>query len=181
MQLDTQIEQDEQITKQIESLNVNGTKLTKNMIVIPINNTLLYVETIYQQSLNEGETALPTLKKVVVASGNKLAIGNDFKEALTNLVSLNAVDFEVEITDNVEDLISAIIKANKNLEKSTNSKDWEMMGKDVKKLQGLIDKLEKLQAEEKKKEMQQETNKPKENINEIVNNNIKNITSDRKE
>ena len=175
MQLDTQIEQDEQITKQIESLNVNGTKLTKNMIVIPINNTLLYVETIFQQSLNEGETALPTLKKVIVASGNKLAIGNDFKEALANLVSLNAVDFEVEITDNVEDLISAIIKANKNLENSTNSKDWEMMGKDVKKLQELIDKLEKIQAEEKKKEVQQEANKPKENVNEIVNNTVNNM------
>ena len=175
MQLDTQIEQDEQITKQIESLNVNGTKLTKNMIVIPINNTLLYVETIYQQLLNEGETALPTLKKVIVASGNKLAIGNDFKEALINLVSLNAVDFEVEITDNVEDLISAIIKANKNLEKSTNSKDWEMMGKDIKKLQELIDKLEKIQAEEKKKEAEKNGNKPKENVNDIVNNAVNNI------
>lgn len=170
MQLDMQIEQDETITKQIESLNVNGTKISKNMIVVPINNTLLYVETIFQQSLNEGETALPTLKKVIVASGNKLAIGNSFKEALNNLVSQNAVDFEVEITDNVDDLISAIIKANKNLETSTNSKDWEMMGKDVKKLQELINKLEAIQAEEKKKEAQQEVNKNKENVNEVVNN-----------
>ena len=173
MQLDTQIEQDEQITKQIESLNVNGTKLTKNMIVIPINNTLLYVETIFQQSLNEGETALPTLKKVIVASGNKLAIGNNFKEALNNLVSQNAVDFELELTDNVDDLIEAIIKANKNLEKSTNSKDWEMMGKDVKKLQELIDKLEVIREEEnKKKEAEIEANKPKNNEKEQTINNI---------
>lgn len=175
MQLDTQIEQDEQITKQIDSLNVNGTKLTKNMIVVPINNTLLYVETIYQQSLNEGETALPTLKKVIVASGNKLAIGNDFKEALNNLVSQNAVDFELELTDNVDDLIETIIKANKNLEKSTNSKDWEMMGKDVKKLQELIDKLEVIQEEENKKKEEEnkkeaETSKIKESVNENVNN-----------
>lgn len=167
MQLDTQIEQDETITKQIEALNVNGTKLTKNMIVVPINDTLLYVETIYQQSLNEGETALPTLKKVIVASGNKLAIGDNFKEALNNLVSKYAVDIEVEITDNVDDLIIAIIKANKNLEKSTNSKDWEMMGKDVKKLQELIDKLEAVQEEEKKKEAELEANKLKDNLNEI--------------
>ena len=178
MQLDTQIEQDQQITKQIDSLNVNGTKLTKNMIVVPINNTLLYVETVFQQSLNEGETALPTLKKVIVASGNKLAIGNNFKEALNNLVSQNAVDFELELTDNVDDLIEAIIKANKNLEKSTNSKDWEMMGKDVKKLQELIDKLEVIREEEnKKKEAEIEANKPKNNEKEQTINNIDNNTN----
>ena len=178
MQLDTQIEQDEIIAKQIENLNVNGTKLTKNMTVVPINNALLYVETIFQQSLNEGETALPTLKKVIVASGNKLAIGDDFKDALNNLVSQNAVDFEVEITDNVDDLISLIIKANKNLEKSTNSKDWEMMGKDVKKLQELIEKLERVQQEEKKKEAELESNNLKESLNNNLidkkNNNISN-------
>ena len=43
MQLDTQIEQDEKISKELESLNVNGTKITKNMIIVPINNTLLYL------------------------------------------------------------------------------------------------------------------------------------------
>lgn len=172
MQLDTQIEQDETISKQIEALNVNGTKLTKNMIVVPINNMLLYIETIYQQSLNEGETALPTLKKIVVASGNKLAIGDNLKEALANLVSQYAVDIEVENTDNVEDLINAIIKANKNLEKSTNVKDWEMMGKDLKKLQELIKKLEEVQNEEEKNNKIQNSNnsdqnKENENLEEI--------------
>ena len=126
MQLDTQIEQDETISKDIESLNVNGTKITKNMVIVPIDDTLLYIEPIYQQYINE-ENALPTLKKVVVASGNKVAIGNNFKEALTNLVSRYAVDIEVENTDSVEDLVTAIVKANKNLQTSTNNNDWEMV------------------------------------------------------
>lgn len=150
MQLDTQIEQDERISKEIESLNVNGTKITKNMIIVPIDNTLLYIEPIYGQYINE-ENALPTLKKIVVASGNKVAIGNNLKEALTNLVSQYAVDIEVENTDSVEDLVSAIIKANKNLQTSTDNSDWEMMGKDMKKLQELITKLEVVQKEEKEK------------------------------
>ena len=81
MQLDTQIEQDETISKEIESLNVTGTKITKNMIIVPINNTLLYVEPIYQQYINETDS-LPILKKVVVASGNKVAIGNTFKRSI---------------------------------------------------------------------------------------------------
>jgi len=149
MQLDTQIEQDETIKGQIESLNVNGTKVIKNMIIVPLDNNLLYVEPIYTQYINE-QDALPTLKKVIVASGNKVAIGDNLKEALTNLVSQYAVNLEVENTDTIEDLIETIIKANHNLEASNTSNDWEMMGKDVKKLQELIEKLEKLVEEENK-------------------------------
>lgn len=149
MQLDTQIEQDETIKKEIDSLNVNGTKVTKNMVVVPLDNSLLYVESIYTQYINE-EDALPTLRKVVVASGTKVAIGDNLKQALANLVSQYAVSIEIENTDTVEDLINTIIKANNNLTNSNASNDWEMMGKDVKRLQELIEKLEKLVEEEKK-------------------------------
>lgn len=179
MQLDTQIEQDERISKEIESLNVNGTKITKNMIIVPIDNTLLYIEPIYGQYINE-ENALPTLKKIVVASGNKVAIGNDLKEALTNLVSQYAVDIEVENTDSVEDLVAAIIKANKNLQTSTDNSDWEMMGKDMKKLQELITKLEVVQKEEKEKaneianQMKNTVDDNSINSNVVNNNSVKN-------
>ena len=149
MQLDTQIEQDEKISKELETLNVNGTKITKNMVIVPLDDTLLYVEPIYQQYINETDS-VPILKKVVVASGNKLAIGDTLKEALKNLVSQYAVDIEIENTDNTEDLVKAIIKANGNLKESTSNGDLEMVGKDVKKLQDLIDKLDKVIADEEK-------------------------------
>lgn len=149
MQLDTQIEQDEKISEEIEALNVTGTKITKNMIIVPLDNTLLYVEPVYQQYINE-ENSTPTLKKVIVASGNKLSIGDNLNEALRNLVSQYAVDIEVENTDNVEDLVEAIIKANKNLQNSTSNSNYEMMGKDIQRLQDLIEQLENVVEEEKK-------------------------------
>ena len=153
MQIDTQLEQDETISKEIESLNVTGTRISKNMIVIPINNSLLYVEPIYQQYLNE-EDATPILKKVVVASGNKVAIGNTLEIALNNLVSQYAVDIEVENTEDIEGLMEAIIKANNNLKQSSENSNWEMIGKDMSKLQELITKLEKL-----KKQLDKNSNK----------------------
>ena len=170
MQLDTQIEQDENISKELEALNVNGTRITKNMIIVPIDNTLLYVEPVYQQYLNE-ENSAPTLKKVIVASGNKLAIGDTLNEALKNLVSQYAVDIQVENTDNSEDLIEAIIKANTNLKESTSNGDLEMVGKDVKKLQELIEKLDKVIQEEEKENRKNEkyTNNLTDNINIIGN------------
>lgn len=159
MQLDTQISQNEAISKEIESLDVSGTKLTKNIVVVPIDNKLIYVESIYQEYINESDS-LPKLKKVVVASGNKIAIGNDLKTALNNLVS-QGVNIEVENPENEAELIKSIIKANKDLKESTANSDYEIMGKDIKQLQTLIDKLEELQNKE--------SNKNKENNNENSN------------
>ena len=156
MQLDTQIEQDEEISSELEALNVTGTRITKNMIIVPLNNTLLYVEPVYQQYINEDDS-VPTLRKVIVASGNKLAIGDNLNEALRNLVSQHAVDIEVENTDSVDDLVEAIIRANENLKESTSNSDYEMMGRDIKRLQDLIEQLETAYTEE------QEENKILEN------------------
>ena len=157
LQLDTQIEQNEAIRKQIASLNVTGTKLTKKITVVPVNDKLLYVEAIYQQYINE-EDALPTLKKIVVASGNKVAIGDNIESALINLVSQNAIDIEIQNTEDIEGLIELIIKANHNLEQSTSNGDWEMVGKDMEKLQDLINKLEEVYVEEQERQEEFEEN-----------------------
>ena len=158
MQLDKQMEEDEAISKELDALNTTGTRLTKQMMAVPINNTLLYVEPIYQTMLNE-QSEIPVLKKVIVASGNKVAIGDTFENALDNLLSTYAVDIEVENTDDVEGLIDAIIKANQNLTESNENNDWEMMGRDIKKLQDLINSLEQAQeAEDKEQAKNEDTN-----------------------
>ncbi len=166
MQLDTQIEQDEEISAELEALNVTGTRITKNMIIVPLDNTLLYVEPVYQQYINE-EDSVPTLKKVIVASGNKLAIGDDLNKALRNLVSQYAVDIEVENTDSIEDLVNAVIKANNNLKESTSNSDYEMMGRDIQRLQDLINQLENVVEEEKS-----ETNTIEEESANIISNEL---------
>ena len=149
MQLDKQIEQDETISAQLKALNVTGTKVTKQMIIVPIENTLLYVEPVYQTMINESD--IPMLKKVIVASGNKVAIGDDLQKALNNLLSQYAVAIDVDNTDDIDGLIEAIIKANNNLSNSNKSNNWEQMGSDVKKLQELINSLQKMREEEAKK------------------------------
>lgn len=148
MQLDTQIEQDQEISKTIQSLSVAGTKIIRNMVMVPIDDTILYVEPIYQVMLNESE--VPVLKKVIVASGMKVAIGNNIQEAIDNLISQSAINIEVSNTDTKKDLMESIVKANQNLQKSQASGDWEMIGKDLKELQGLISKLDQLIELEKK-------------------------------
>jgi len=86
-----------------------------------------------------------------VASGNKVAIGNTLEKALVNLLSQEAVSIKIE-TDNIDDLIEEIIKANNNLTESNKSNDWSLIGQDIEKLQSLINQLEKLNEEAKKEQ-----------------------------
>ena len=120
------------------------------MIIVPVDNTLLYIEPVYQTLVNESK--LPTLKKVIVASGNKAAIGNNLQEAVENLISKSATKIELNSTDDIDGLIDSIIKANDNLSESLESNNWELMGSDIQKLQGLIQTLKKKTNDEKKNE-----------------------------
>ena len=67
------------------------------------------------------------------------------------MLSKEASNIEVENTDDINGLIDAIVKANKNLSESTGNNDWELMGSDIKKLQSLINSLEELKTQEDKK------------------------------
>ena len=161
-QLDNQIEQDDVISEEIKELNVTGAKITKKIIIVPINNTLLYVEPIYQTIVNESN--VPILKKVIVASGTKMAIGDNLQKALSSLLSQDALNIEINTTDDIEDIIQSIIQANKNLSESTVSNNWEMIGSDVKELQTLINSLEKLlEKQEKEEESKQKNDVTQEN------------------
>ena len=165
-QLDSKISQDENMKAEIDALTVTGAKITKNIMVVPVENTIIYIEQIYQTKTNESDT--PLLKKVVVASGNKMAIGNNLEESLENLVSQEATSIDINTTEDLNGIIESIIKANKNLSNSMNSKNWELIGSDINALQGLIDTLEVQHKKDKEK------NKADTNINNntIINDNI---------
>ena len=159
-QLSSQIEQDETISNELSALNVAGTKLIKNIIIVPINDTLLYVEPVYQVRLNESE--IPILKKVIVASGNKLAIGDDLNDAISNLFTDYAVDLEIIDMQDMNSVIDALIRSNQNLNESLNLNDFEMIGKDLNELENLIKRLEEL----RKAQMEKEENKREDTENE---------------
>ena len=109
------------------------------------------------------ESQIPLLKKVVVASGNKVAIGDNIKEAIENLLSQEAIKIEVHGEDK-DDLIEQIINANNNLNQSNQSNDWEMIGKDMAKLQELIEQLETMVEKENEQKNKEAKNITQENI-----------------
>lgn len=175
--LNSQIEQDATISAELETLNSSGVKLIKEMKIIPIEDTFLYVEPIYQVMLNEDEE-IPVLKKVIVASGNTVAIGNSLTQALENLFTDYAVDFEFVDSEDLNTLIDAVVRANNNLQQSKNANDFEMMGKDLSRLESLIKQLEAVrqrEIEEEEKLAEEKNGTPVEELFDRVENILDNI------
>ena len=52
------------------------------ILVLPVGNTFLYVDPIYIQST---EGSMPQLKKIVLATGNRLIYADSYDEALADL------------------------------------------------------------------------------------------------
>ncbi len=163
-QLDAKISQDEEINSEIEALDVTGARVTKKMMVVPIENTLLYVEQVYQTKTNE--TNIPILKKVIVASGNKVAMGDNIQEAVENLISQDATSIDTYTTEDIDGIIQSIIRANDNLTQSMNSNDWGLMGTDIQELQELIDLLKREVENDQNNTTSNDTNSINETSNE---------------
>jgi uncharacterized membrane protein (UPF0182 family) len=68
MQIEASINQDPDISEKISLWNQSGSGVTQgNLLVIPINGSVLYVEPIYLRATQE---AIPELKRVIVARGD---------------------------------------------------------------------------------------------------------------
>jgi len=80
---DAKINQDPTISSQITLLNTAGSKvLLGNMLVIPINQSLLFIRPLYVQAVN---TPQPQFKKAIVVFGDKAVMQNTLKDALESL------------------------------------------------------------------------------------------------
>lgn len=145
-QLNVQIDEDKTISEELGKINTSGTEIIRKTYVVPIENSILYVQPVYQVLLNESK--VPTLKKVIVASANRVAIGDNFVEALTTLLTDSAIKFEYIDTSDREQLINEIIKYGKNLENSAEATDWTRVGSDLEKLIELINQLEEANKRE---------------------------------
>ena len=147
--IDTQIEKDEKVQKEMRELTTLGTELKTVRILLPYEDTTLYIKSIYQVFLNED--SVPVLKKVIVANKGKVGIGNTLKEAMQRMLTENAIDIDVRDLANEDELKDAIIKQNKTLKDVMKQGDFEYTGKDIQRLVKLVDQLEEVSKEKKKK------------------------------
>ena len=85
MQVENFISQEPEISQQISLWNTQGSRVLRgNLLILPMNNSLLYVEPIYIQSEDE-KTAIPELRRVVIGYGNEVVWGETLEEALVKM------------------------------------------------------------------------------------------------
>ncbi len=83
MQIAARINQDQNISKDLTLWNQQGSQVLRGQtLVLPVDNTFLYVEPIYIQAT---EARMPQLKKVVLALGNRLVYEDTYEKALALL------------------------------------------------------------------------------------------------
>ncbi|MDO5491546.1 MAG: UPF0182 family protein [Bacillota bacterium] len=83
MQVEAQIDQNTEISKEFSLWDSSGSTYSRgNLFVIPIEESLLYVEPVYLEATN---SSIPEVKRVIVVYGDEIAYEPTLAEALNSL------------------------------------------------------------------------------------------------
>lgn len=156
MQVEARIDQDPAISEQLTLWSQQGSQIIRgNLLVIPLENSILYVEPLYLLA----ETGqIPELKRVIVASGNQVVMRETMADALAALVNapvLEAVPSEGETaapetpaTGTVDERIAELVRrANTYYEQAEAARvagDWAAYGEALEALEAVLRELEAL-------------------------------------
>jgi hypothetical protein len=84
-QIEARIDQDTTISQQLSLWNQMGSRVIRgNLLVIPVDDTLLYVEPLY---LSAESRQLPELKRLIASTGERVVMAENLDGLLAALVS----------------------------------------------------------------------------------------------
>ena len=96
-QIEARINQEPEISQRISLWNTQGSRANQgNLLVIPIEDSLLYVEPLY---LEAEKNRLPILARVIVAYKNRIAMADTLNDALSAIFRLPERNSEVIMRD----------------------------------------------------------------------------------
>lgn len=86
-QIENRINQDSYISQQLNLWSQGGSEVIRgNLLAIPIEDTILYVEPVYIESSNE--TSLPEVKQVIMAYEDNIVMEATFDDALKEILGM---------------------------------------------------------------------------------------------
>jgi len=148
MQVESRIGQDAFISQQITLWSAAGsTVLRGNLLVIPIGDSLIYVEPLYIQATNN---SLPELKRVIVATSENIAMAETFEQALAQLIGVIPPTSPGDSTETpgsnltLSELADAFERAYQAGQAALQRGDWAEYGKQQQELSRLIQELQRL-------------------------------------
>lgn len=144
--------QDPNISKEISLWEGKGSEVVYgDIIIVPIENSLLYLNTIYLKASTEH--SMPEMKRVVMSNGDKIVIETSVDKALEKLFNYNndsktdneAIDKEdkdavIEANGSSSDIKQAAELFNKAIEAQKNG-DWATYGEYINELGEVLNSL----------------------------------------
>ena len=142
LHIENKIDNDPTISKEISLWDQGGSSVVKgNLLVIPIHDSLLYIEPVYITAQNSA--ALPEVKRIVVAFGDKVTMQPTMREAIEVIfANKTPVAREADTEKTVEELIDETIQKYNEMRSYSESGAFRQFGKaldDIGKLLGEIE------------------------------------------
>ncbi|GAB3793258.1 UPF0182 family protein [Virgibacillus kimchii] len=95
-QIENRINQDSRISQELNLWSQGGSEVIRgNLLTIPIEDTVMYVEPVYIESSNQ--TSLPEVQQIIIAYEDEIVMADTFDEALEQILSLVDPDFETDV------------------------------------------------------------------------------------
>ena len=151
MQIEAQIDQNTEISKEFSLWNSSGSKYRRgDLFVIPINNSIMYVEPVYLEASNQ---AIPEMKRVIVAYGDQIAYESTLEDALADLFGEDENGGQSQSASassgknnsgksNTKELIQKANEAYENAVNAQKSGNWKKYGDYLDELEKYLNQLE---------------------------------------
>lgn len=149
MQIEARIDQNSEISQQLTLWGQKGSTVIRgNLLVIPIEESIIYVEPLYLRA-EMGE--IPELKRVIVSNGSDVVMGNNLEEALGKLFARAFREREIVITGEektLKDLIKEAARYYESAQEFSQEGNWSRYGEELQKLEQTLKLLEEVSERE---------------------------------
>lgn len=137
-QIEAKIDQDSEISQQVTLWSQRGSRVTRgNLLVIPVDDSLLYIEPLYIQA-EKGQ--LPELKRVIVSDGDRVVMEKDLSSGLRRLFG-EVKESSAEEGEDV-DLAASANRLYRDMLDSLQDGDWSGFGSSFESLGEVLDRME---------------------------------------
>lgn len=147
MQIEARIDQDPDISRELSLWSQRGSQVIRgNLLVIPIEKSLLYVEPLY---LKAERGQLPELKRVIVVFGNRIAMEENLESSLNSIFGGRIIrrrreEIFAPVGVNIDELVKEANEHLKKAKKYQREGNWSLYGEEMQKLEEVLKKLGEL-------------------------------------